>query len=143
MSVEENKALIRRFFTEIDESPDPGILDEFVAPDFVDHNPSPGCTPDLDGLKQAYAMFVEGSPGYHVIEDMVAEGDKVVTRVTGYGTHAGELFGLLATGREFSTSGIAIHRIADGKIVEHWNVVDFFAVLQQLGALPAEMQAHA
>src|SRR4028119_1578567 len=85
-SEEENKALMRRYYEQIDKATKdkrgPSFLDDFVAPNFVNHDPSPGFTPDLDGLKQAYDHFLAASPdGYHVVEDMIAEGDKVVTRL--------------------------------------------------------------
>ncbi len=138
---EENKALIRRYFKEIDAAAQDGrgasVLDEFVAPDYVNHNPSPGFTPDLEGLKQAYAHFLDANPdGYHVIEDMIAEGDKVVTRLSAYGTQTGELFGIPPTGKQMSMTGIAIYRIANGKIVEHWSEIDNLGVMQQLGVVP-------
>ena len=139
---EENKSLIRRYYEQIDEAAKgkrgPSFLDDFVAPDFVNHNPSPGFTPDLEGLKQAYVYFLAASPdGYHVVEDMVAESDKVVTRLSAYGTQTGELFGIPPTDERFSMRGIAIHRIAKGKIVEHWSEIDNLGVMQQLGVVPA------
>jgi ketosteroid isomerase-like protein len=92
MSVEENRALVRRYFEEIDRTGDESVLDQYVSADFVDHSPSPGCTPDLGGLKAAFRMFRSGSPGTHRIDDIIAEGDKVVVRVTGQGVHSGDLF---------------------------------------------------
>lgn len=139
MSTEENKALIRRYFTAIDEACAAGnadIIDEFLSPDFVEHNPFPGIPPTRDGWKQAFMAFVTGAPGYHVVEDLVAEGDKVVGRITGYGKHEGELFGIPATGKEFRVSGIAVWRVVDGKIVEHWHETDQLGLLQQLGVIP-------
>ena len=141
MSEEENKALMRRYYDQIDkaakEKKEPSFLDDFVAPNFVNHDPSPGFTPDLDGLKQAYDHFLAANPdGYHVVEDMVAEGDKVVTRLSARGTQTGELFGIPPTGKQVSMTGIAIHRIADGKIVEHWSEIDNLGMMQQLGVVP-------
>jgi predicted ester cyclase len=135
MSAEDNKALVRRYFEAIDATSDENMLDEFLSADFVDHNPSPGCSADLDGMKAAYRMFVHGAPGTHSIEDMVAEGDKVVVRVSARGTHSGELFGIPASGREFTSTGIAILRIENGKIVEHWNEVDMMGAMVQIGAV--------
>jgi predicted ester cyclase len=138
---EDNKALIQRYFEEFDAAAQDGrgasVLDEFVAPDFVDHSPSPGFTPDLEGLKQAYNHFLAASPdGYHIVEDMIAEGDKVMTRVSAYGTQTGELFGIPPTGKQIRMTGIAVHRIANGKIVEHWSELDNLGVMQQLGVVP-------
>ena len=88
MSPEENKALVRRYFEAIDQARAAGnadIIDEFLAPDFVEHNPFPGIPPTREGWKQAFMEFVKGAPGYHVVEDLVAEEDKVVGRITAYG----------------------------------------------------------
>lgn len=136
MSVEENKALVREYFEEIDRTGDESVLERYVSADFVDHNPSPGCTPDLDGLKAAFRMFRSGSPGTHRIDDIIAEGDKVVVRVTGQGVHSGDLFGIPATQREFTATGITIFRVADRRIVERWVEVDMLGTLQQLGVIP-------
>jgi predicted ester cyclase len=137
MTAEENKALIRRYFEEIDARRDASVLDEFVAPDFIDHNPSPGFTPDLEGLKQSFVHFLAATPdGYHIVEDMIAEGDKVMTRISAYGTQTGELFGIPPTGKQIRTTGIAVHRIANSKIVEHWNEIDNLGTMQQLGVVP-------
>ncbi|MGH9204439.1 MAG: ester cyclase, partial [Vicinamibacterales bacterium] len=138
MSVEENKALVRRYFDEIDRTGDESVVDQYVSADFVDHSPSPGCTPDLAGLKAAFRMFRTGSPGTHRIEDIVAEADKVVVRVTGQGVHSGELFGIPATHREFTATGITIFRVADGMIVERWVEIDMLGALQQLGVIPED-----
>jgi predicted ester cyclase len=139
MSTEENKALIRRYIEAIDDndSSDWSMIDEFVAEDFVAHNPPvPGVSLDRDGLKQAAEIFRIATPGKHEIPLQVAEGDLVVSRIVGRGVHAGELLGIPPTNREVETDGIAIHRIRDGKIVEYWSVVDVARVLQQVGALP-------
>ena len=141
MSEEENKALIRRYYQEIDAAAkdDRGasVLDDFVAPNFFNHAPSPGFTPDLEGLKQANDHFLAAAPdGYHVIEDMIAEGDKVMTRLSAYGTHTGELFGIPPTDKQVSMTAIAIHRIENDKIVEHWSEIDNLGIMQQLGVVP-------
>ena len=141
MSTEENKALIRLYYEEIDAAAkdDRGasFLHDFIAPNFVNHNPPPGFTPDLQGLKQANDHFYAAAPdGYHVVEDMIAEGDKVMTRLSAYGTHTGELFGIPPTDEKVSMTAIAIHRIEDGKIVEHWSEVDSLGLMQQLGVVP-------
>jgi predicted ester cyclase len=141
VSAEENKALIRRYFEEIDAAArgkrDASVLDEFLAPDFVDHDPSPGFAPDSEGLKQAHEHFLAATPdGYHIVEDMIAEGDKVVTRLSAYGTQTGELFGIPPTGKQIRMTAIAVHRIANGKIVEHWSELDNLGLMQQLGVVP-------
>src|SRR5438067_10550601 len=93
MSTEENKALIRSFFDEINKL-NVAALDELVAPDYVDHNPPPfpGLAPGLQGGKQAFLMAQEAfSNVHHTIEDQIAHGDKVVTRLSVIGTHTGEI----------------------------------------------------
>ena len=139
MSPEENKALVRRYFDAIDEACKAGnadVIDEFLAPDFVEHNPFPGIPPTRDGWKQAFMAFVQGAPGYHVIDDLVAEGDKVVGRITAYGKHERELLGIPRTGREIRVRGIAIWRISDGKIVKHWHDTDHMGLMLQLCVVP-------
>ena len=139
MSTQENKELIRRYIRAIDDndSSDWSVIDEYVADDFVAHNPPlPGVSLDRDGLKQAAEIFRNATPGTHEIPMQVAEGDLVVSYVVGRGRHEGELLGVPATNREIDTAGIAIHRVRDGKIVEYWSVVDVVNVLQQVGALP-------
>ena len=140
MSTDANKELIRRYIQALDDndSSDWSMIDEYVAEDVIVHNPPlPGCTPDRDGIKQAAEMFRQATPGRHEVRMQVAEGDLVVSHVFGTGVHAGELLGILATGNEVETEGIAIHRIVDGKIAEYWAVTDTVRVLQQVGALPA------
>jgi predicted ester cyclase len=139
MSSDENKALVRRYIKAIDDNQtsDWSILDEYIADDFVAHNPAaPGVGLDREGMKQAAEIFRVATPGTHEIGMQIAEGDLVVSQVSGRGVHAAELFGIPATNKEVETDGIAIHRIRDGKIVEYWSVTDIARVLQQVGALP-------
>jgi predicted ester cyclase len=139
MSVEDNKDLIRRYIQAIDENQtsDWTVLDEYIAPDFVAHNPPlPGVSLDLEGMKQASEIFRIATPGRHEILLQVAEDDLVVSHIIGRGVHAGELLGIPATDKDVETEGIAIHRVRDGKIVEYWSVTDVARVLQQVGALP-------
>ena len=147
MSAEENKALIRRYFDAIDAECKSGnanadMLDEFLAADMVTHSPNPewerrGLPPDREAGKQLFRLFATAAPGYHVIEDLVAEGDKVGARIKAYGTHEGELMGIPRTGKEIQMSGIVIWRIADGKIVEHWAEIDVAGLMRQLSPMPA------
>jgi predicted ester cyclase len=142
MSQEQNKDLIRRYIEAIDQhdpdSDDWSVLDDYIAEDFVAHNPPvPGVTLDRDGMKQAAEIFRVATPGDHEITMQVAEGDLVVSYIVGRGVHAGELMGIPATHKEVETAGIAIHRVRDGKIVEYWSVVDVVRILQQVGIVPA------
>jgi predicted ester cyclase len=133
----ENKALIRRFYAEIDAG-NIDAMDELVAEHYVDHNPPPfpGLPGGREGLKQAFRIFWEATPGRHEIEDQIAEGDKVVTRLTAYGRHERDLPGpLAATGAELRETAVAIHRIRAGRIVEHWSDRDDLGLMQQLGVV--------
>jgi len=121
MSTDENKAIVRRFYEEIDKG-NLDAMDELVAEDYIDHNPPPfPIAPGREGLKQAFKLFWEATPGYHRIEDQIAEGDKVVTRLTSFGKHEGDLPGAPRTGNEMEITSITIHRIANGKLVEKWS----------------------
>jgi len=136
-SPEQNKALIRRFYEEIDKG-NIAILDELVAENYIDHNPPPFPTSATgrDRLKREFKIFLEATPGYHQIEDQIAEGDKVVTRLTSYGKHEGDLPGAPRTGNEMKMTSITIHRIADGKLAEKWSEKDMIALLTQIGVMP-------
>ncbi|MCX5388182.1 ester cyclase [Streptomyces sp. NBC_00083] len=138
MSTEENKRLIRRFYREIDEG-DVEAMADLVAESYQDHSPPafPGLAPGREGLKQVFHLFSEAAPGgTHTIEDQVAEGDKVVTRLTARGVHEGDLPGIPATGRPVTMTATVIHRIENGKLAEKWSDRDLFGFLQQLGAIP-------
>ncbi len=140
MSLDENKDLVRRYLSSIDanETGDWTVLDDYLAEDFVAHNPpAPGVSLDRAGMKQAAEIFRVGAPGNHEIVLQVAEDDLVVSYIRGRGVHAGELMGIPATNKAVETDGIAIHRIRDGKIVEYWSVVDFAGILLQLGLMPS------
>lgn len=139
MSSDGTKDLIRRYIQAIDDNKtsDWSVLDEYIAEDFVAHNPPvPGVSLDREGMKQAAEIFRVATPGRHEIGLQVAEGDLVVSQILGRGVHAGELMGIPATNKEVETEGIVIHRVRDGKIVEYWSVTDIARVLQQVGVLP-------
>ena len=144
---EENKALARRSWEIVTE----GSLDvledalaEVYADDLVLHEPDEDVV-GIDGLKQFVSMIRAAFPDLRVtLEDDIAEGDKVVSRWTGQGTHQGELMGIAPTGNQVRVTGITIHRIEDGKIVEEWENFDALGMMQQIGAIPsAEQQYHA
>ena len=138
MLTENNKALIRRFYEEVFNKRNLAALDDFYAPDHVDHSLPPGLPVSPEGTKQAIAVMMEGFPDLHItIEDMIAEGDKVVTRFTTHGTQQGGLGGIPPTGKQVAISTIEITRIAGGKIAEDWGLDDRLGMLQQLGLVPA------
>jgi len=138
MSTEDNKTLIRRFYEEVFNKKNVAALDESYAPDHIDHTLPPGLPVGPEGTKQAITMTLAGFPDLYVtIEDMIAEGDKVVTRFTTHGTQQGALGSIPSTGKQVAVSTIEITRIAGGKIVEDWGLDDRLGMLQQLGLVPA------
>src|SRR6185295_9510188 len=136
MSAESNKALVRRFYQEIDKG-NLAAMDELVAEDYIDHSPPPfpGLSHGRAGLKQAFKIFWKATPGYHHIEEQIAEGDKVVTRLTSFGKHEGDLPGAPRTGHDLKMTSITIHRIANGKLVEKWSEKDVLGFLIQIGVM--------
>jgi predicted ester cyclase len=136
MNPEDNKALVRRFYAEIDKG-NLKAMDELVAEDYVDHNPPPfpGLGPGREGLKQAFRIFLEATPGHHQIEDQIAEGDKVVTRLTSFGKHEGDLPGAPRTGNDLKMTSITIHRIENGRLAEKWAEKDVLSFLIQIGVM--------
>ncbi len=138
MSIEENKAIMRRFYEEISKG-NLAAVDDLVAADLVEHSPFvPGQAPGRQGTLELFTMIHAAFRDLHFsVEDMVAEGDKVVARGTMSGTHKGEFMGVAPTGKQITVGMIEILRIAGGKMVEHWNVVDSLGMMQQLGAVPA------
>lgn len=136
-STDQNKALVRRFYEEIDRG-NLDILDELVAEDYLDHNPPPfpGSSSGRERVRQDFKLFWDATPGHHHIEDQIAEGDKVVTRLTSFGKHEGDLPGAPRTGNDMKVTSITIHRIVDGKLAEKWSEKDMISLLQQIGVMP-------
>jgi predicted ester cyclase len=136
-SAETNKALVRRFYEQIDQG-NIAIVDELIDEHYIDHNPPPlpGLAPGREGVKQAFRIFQQATPGRHHIEDQIAEGDRVVTRLTSIGRHEGDLPIARATGHEMKVTSITIHRVVNGKLVEKWSEKDTIALLQAIGMMP-------
>ena len=112
------------------------VIDELYATDFVIHDPLQG-DGDLGYLKQYARGVLTGIPDLHITtDDLIAEGDQVVKRWTARGTHKGDFMGVPATGNRIEVTGIEIYRIAGGKIVEIWGVMDSLGLMQQLGVIP-------
>jgi steroid delta-isomerase-like uncharacterized protein len=141
--LETNKAISRRIVEEIFNEGRLEAADEIVTPDFIGHDPaSPEPIIGPEGLKRNADGYRTAFPDVRLtIEDEIAEGDRVVTRWTARGTHQAELFGIPATGKQATVTGMTIDRIVDGRIVESWTNWDTLGLLQQLGALPAMAQA--
>jgi steroid delta-isomerase-like uncharacterized protein len=142
MSAEESKAIVRRFWG-VWEQGNIDLVDELLAPDYVNHSPGiPDQPTGPEGVKAVVSMFRSGMPDLRVIvEDMIAEDDKVAVRYTLEGTHEGELFGLPPTGRRLSIKSITVERVSEGKIREHWRITDSLDMMQQLGVIPVPEHA--
>lgn len=135
MSIEENKKIVERY-QEIYNSNDLDSLGEVVSEDLLTPKIMPGIPTGIDGAKAAHRIMLTGFPDYKtIIEDLVAEGDKVAARITMSGTNTGSFMGIPATGNYVLFTGMYIARIANGKIVEHWGEEDGVSLLQQLGVL--------
>jgi steroid delta-isomerase-like uncharacterized protein len=135
---EENRALVRRYFEEIWDKGNLDAIDELFTTNFVRHGPTAteGEVRGLEGFKGLVSMYRSAIPDLRVpIEDLVAEGDRVVTRWRAHGTHQGELLGNAPTGNQASVSGILIDRISGGKIEEEWVDYDTLHFMQQIGAV--------
>lgn len=143
MSTAANKALVRRVFEEGFNQGKIELVDELIAADFVDHGAAPGL-PDTgpESFRQTVMLFRSAFPDMHVtIDDMIAEGDRVVTRGHWNGTHRGSFFGIPGTGKQFSLTSTDILRIEQGRVVEHWGNEDDLGMLQQLGILAQMAEA--
>ena len=138
MSTEQNKAMARQMIEEIFSRGDLSRVDEYLAPDFVEREElPPGLPGGREGVKQLTAILRSAFPDFKAtIDDLVAEGDKVVIRQTWRGTHRSEFMGVPPTGKSVSFGVIDILRIAGGKVVEHWGLMDSMSLMQQLGASP-------
>ena len=139
MLSETNKTVSRRFFDEVFSKGKLNVLDEIVAKDHVNKGPGtlPGLPTGPEGAKQLITVYRNAFPDLHfTIDEQIAEGDKVVTRWTAHGTNKGELLGMPATDRSSTVTGMAVDRIANGKIAESWGIFDQFGMMQQLGVIP-------
>jgi steroid delta-isomerase-like uncharacterized protein len=127
----------RRYFEEVWNQGRLDVLDELLAPDYVNHTPStPNPPPGPAGLKPIVQAIREAFPDLHYrIEDAVATDDAVILRVVMTGTHRGALFGLAPTGRRIEVKQINIEHIRNGRIAEHWRVTDELTLMRQLGVV--------
>jgi predicted ester cyclase len=140
MPVEENKAMMRHFLEEGLFKGRLDLIDEVFAPDFVNHHPPSGR--DREGLKQFLAATLAAIPDLqYTIVNLFGEGDRVAIHVRGEASHQGPLFGVPATGKKITIETMTIVRIVGGKVVERWYIPDVFGLMQQIGAMPAPVQA--
>ena len=131
MTIDENKALVRRFITEIFEQGRVESVDELCADDFIGHTWG---NADKEGLRQTMGRVAKSLADVHfTVEDEIAEGDRVAVRVTASARPVGEVAGQPATGRSYKIGEIHIFRVRDGKVTEHWHQYDQLGRAKQLG----------
>ena len=138
-SLEENKALVKRFSNEFKNKANHGIVDELMTPNFQHHFKDPRLPKGREGMKAIGRGVVGAFPDVHAnIQDLIAEGDRVVERTNAHGTHKGDFNGVPPTGRPVSWSELHVYRIENGKIAELWSEIDFLGMMTQVGAIPAQ-----
>lgn len=136
MTIKQNKAVIRKY-AELTNARDLDGALAYFDPSFVDHAVRQGMPTGIEGARIFFRMLFTAFPDLHeTIEDIIAEGGKVVNRTTCVGTHKGVFMGALPTGNRVKWSFIDINRIVNGKVVEHWAEVDTIGLMQQLGLIP-------
>lgn len=137
MSEEENKALVRRLLEEVYNRGNLDAAEELVAQDYVRHGGPADRVSGPEGYKGAISALRSAFPDYELtIEDLVAEGDKVVTRYAERGTHRGEFMGLAPEGKRVEVTGIGVQRVSGGRLAEEWVEADLLGLMRQLGVLP-------
>lgn len=136
MSIETNKAVIRRYYEEVFNRGNVDALRDLAVTDYVEHNPLPGQSNGFEGLRQRVTLIRSAFRPQFTIEDVIAEGDRVAVRWSQTATHVGEFMGIPATGNDLRVTGMDIHLLRDGKMAEHWDIVDLLGLLQQLGLVP-------
>ena len=142
MATAENKVIAQRILDEVFSRGNLSTINELFSSDIIVHDPdkelrgSAQVEQGMIGLRTAFPDL------YYTVEDMIAEGDKVVIRFTGRGTHQGEFRGVSPTGKAMTYTGIVVLRFVEGRLVEYWGVSDALGIFQQLGAYPPITRAH-
>jgi steroid delta-isomerase-like uncharacterized protein len=137
-TISQNKNTVTSFIDALFTKGDLGAVDEYLAEDFVDHDPPMGGPANREGMRQAGAMFRAAFPDWHSdLDFLVEEDDLVVENFTASGTQQGEIFGVPASGRTVRLPGINIWRVRDGRIVERWGRLDELGLMRQLGLAPS------
>jgi steroid delta-isomerase-like uncharacterized protein len=136
MSTDSNKQVVREFIEQAFVRTDESAANRLIADDFVPHS-WPGIT-DKKGFLAAQKRVAAALTGISMtVEDLIAEGDKVVARITARGTHTGDFMGMKGSGKSYTISETHIFRLKDGKVAEHWRDADMLGMMKQLGAMPS------
>src|SRR5262249_48433117 len=134
---DQNKTVVRKFVEEFKNKGNHDIVDTLYTTDFVHHFKDPRLPPGRDAMKLLGKSVVAAFPDVHAeIEDLRADGDRVIERTSARGTSKGPFNGIPPTGKPVQWTEIHIYRLRDGKIAELWSEIDFLSILAQLGALP-------
>ena len=133
------KAVVRRNTEEVQSRGNFEVFDELFDDNFVDHTPQPNMTPDKAGVRQLYRYIRDAFPDFHAeIQWQLADGDRITTYKTYYGTHKGTLFGVAPTHRKIHFESVDVMRVQNGKITDHWGVGNLLSLMRQIsGCIPA------
>jgi steroid delta-isomerase-like uncharacterized protein len=133
----DNKAVLRDMYAMLETGDVDAAIDRYVAEDFVEHEAIPGMEATREAPRQMFKMMQAAFPDLAIsVHDMIAEGDKVVARITFTGTHSGDFLDVPASGNQVAIDGIDIMEFRDGKAVGHWGVTDMAGAMAQMGAGP-------
>jgi steroid delta-isomerase-like uncharacterized protein len=139
-----NVELVRRFFDEVWNKGNLSVVDELLAPDYVDYTSAPGAPRGRNGYRATVNMFRSAFPDINfTLDQVLAEGDRVAIRLTGRGTHQGVFMGIAPTGKQVTFGGMTFLHMQDGKVTERWGISDIPALMGQLGAGPGQPQPAA
>lgn len=136
MATRDSKEVVRLLYEEVANEGRLELLDELAWPDHVEHHPLPGQSRGIEGLRQRVSMLRAALSPHFTLLHVIAEGDKVAVMWRNQGRQVGEWLGTPATGQSFDIEGVDIHRLRDGRLAEHWHVVDVFSMMIQLGVIP-------
>jgi predicted ester cyclase len=136
ISRRENHALVRHYYDELWNAWNLSVADEIISPEITFRGSLGVTVKGLDGFKRYVTLVRDAFPDFqNIIEEIIAEGDRVAARLTYRGTHRGELFGIMPTGREVTYAGVAMFQIGAGRIVAGWVLGDTLGLMRQLGAV--------
>jgi steroid delta-isomerase-like uncharacterized protein len=132
------KEMAKRWYGEVVSGGKTELIDELCASDFLDHDPLPGTSADLAGIKEFVAQIRAAFPDLQVtVDDLIGEGDRLAVRSTMRGTHEGDFMGIPASGKKVEVSNYDFVRFENDQAAEHWGVIDSAALMEQLGMAPA------
>ncbi len=137
MSTQENKDIIKMLYEEVVNNGRLELLDEITCTDHVEHHPLPGQAQGIEGFRQRVSLIRAALSPHFTLQHVIAEDDKVAVMWRNQGTQVADWFGVPATGKDFDVEGVDVHLFRDGRLAEHWHVVDVFTMMIQLGGIPA------